>query len=118
MAFIMIPTPRARHRCTSFGNSRMMVGGGTGLFGYELSSVEIYDSSLDSWYYSEDLPEEPYDREHALITWDGNPVWLNHRNSIWKFSEGTWTRLNSRVTDYYWYSDFLLMVPDDFIPYC
>ena len=96
----------------------MMVAGGTSLFG-EVTSVEIYDSSLESWYYSEDLPEEPFDRFYysGLITWDGNPVWLNVRN-IWKFEEGTWSELDSSVTDVYHHDDFLLMVPDDFIPGC
>ena len=96
----------------------MMVAGGTSLFGEEVASVEIYDSAIDSWYYSEDLPEEPWlCCYHELITWAGNPVWLNSYN-IWKFEEGAWSRLESGVADYYHSDDLLLLVPDDFIPAC
>ena len=86
-----LQTPRRYHDCTSFGNSRMMVAGGTSLFGEEVSSVEIYDSAINSWYYSEDLPEKPNYDNHDLITWAGNPVWLNSYD-IWKFEEGSWSR--------------------------
>ena len=113
-----LQTPRRSHDCTSFGNGRMMVAGGTSLFDEEVSSVEIYDSSLDSWYFSEDLPEEPaYEYYNDLFTWDGNPVWLNYHN-IWKYEEGDWSRLEARVTENYYRNDFTLMVPDDFIPDC
>ena len=95
----------------------MMVAGGTSLFGEKVASVEIYDSAIDSWYYSEGLPEEPYSSHHDLITWAGNPVWLNRYN-IWKFEEGAWSELDSSVTGGYYYNDFILMVPDDFIPGC
>ena len=97
----------------------MMVAGGTSLFGEDVSSVEIYDSSLDSWYYSEDLPEEPESYyTHDLISWERKPVWLNGR-SIWEFDEGTWYRLDASVTGGYYYRyDFILLVPDDFIPGC
>ena len=97
----------------------MMVAGGTSLFGEEVASVEIFDSAINSWYYSEDLPEEPgtVGSDSDLITWAGNPVWLN-RNNIWKFEEGAWSQLDSSPTGNFYYSDFLLMVPDDFIPGC
>ena len=94
-----------------------MVAGGASLFGEKVTSVEIYDSSINSWYYSEDLPEEPDYDNHDLITWAGNPVWLNSYN-IWKFEEGAWSRLGSSVTDFYTDDDLLLLVPDDFIPAC
>ena len=54
---------------------------------------------------------------HELITWAGNPVWLNF-NNIWKFEEGVWSQLDSSVTGPDFNGDFLLMVPDDFIPGC
>ena len=54
----------------------MMVAGCTSLFGEKVASVEIYDSAIDSWYYTEDLPAEPFSSWHDLITWAGNPVWL------------------------------------------
>ena len=96
----------------------MMVAGGTSLFGEVVASVEIYDSAIDSWYYSEDLPEEPTDSFYQdLITWAGNPVWLNRYN-IWKFEEGAWSELESSLTGQHYYEDFLLMVPDDFIAGC
>ena len=95
----------------------MMVAGGTSLFEEQVASVEIYDSAIDSWYYSEDLPEELFGNQHDLITWAGNPVWLN-MNNIWKFEEGAWSELESSLTGLYYYDDFLLMVPDDFIPGC
>lgn len=112
-----LQTPRREHDCTSFGNSRMMVAGGTSLFGEEVASVEIYDSAIDSWYYTEDLPEKPSTYYDELITWAGNPVWLNYLN-IWKFEEGVWSQLDSSLTGPYFNEDFLLMVPDDFIPSC
>ena len=95
----------------------MMVAGGTSLFGEKVASVEIYDSAIDSWYFSEDLPENPDSGYDDLITWAGNPVWL-HRYNIWKFEEGAWSQLDSSLTVLYYYEDFLLMVPDDFIPDC
>ena len=95
----------------------MMVAGGTSLFGEEVTSVEIYDSAIDSWYYSEDLPEEPQSGYHELITWAGNPVWLN-MNTIWKFEEGAWSELESSLTGGFYCKDVLLVVPDDFIPGC
>ena len=33
-----------------------------------ISSVEIYDFTLDSWFYSNDLPEEPYYDNHGLMS--------------------------------------------------
>ena len=36
-----------------------MVAGSYSLFGEKVTFVEIYDSSIDFSYYSEDLPEEP-----------------------------------------------------------
>ena len=76
----------------------MMVAGGTSLFGEKVASVEIYDSAIDSWYFSEDLPENP-----------------DSGYNIWKFEEGAWSQLDSSLTVLYYYEDFL---PDDFIPDC
>ena len=99
----------------------MMVAAGNGGQEWDnpesISSVEIYDFTLDSWFYSGDLPEVPYYENHGLMSWSGNPVWLNHK-SIWKFEEGTWSQLESGVTGHYSSDDLLLMVPDDFILDC
>lgn len=111
-----LQTPRRYHVCTSLGNGQMMVAGGFSL-SEVVSSVEIFDSSLDSWYFSEDLPEEADKNDHDLITWNGNPVWLNGEN-MWKYEKGSWYPLQASVTDGYHYDDFILMVPDDFIPDC
>ena len=49
-----------------------------------VTSLEIYDSAIDSWYYRGYLPEEPDYTDHDLITWVGNPVWLNNEK-FWTF---------------------------------
>lgn len=96
-----LQSPRRFHTCTSLGPGRVMVAGGTGLFAQDLVSVEIYDSALDSWYYSEDLPEDgefgDQENHSELFNMNGNPVWINGQ-TIWMFKEGYWIRLDSEIS--------------------
>ena len=52
--------PRREHHCTSIGGGRVVVAGGTGLYGEELNDIEIFDPAADGgqggWYSAGELP--------------------------------------------------------------
>ena len=105
---------RREHRCLALGAGRVMVAGGKGLFAEDLVTVEVFDETLGGWYASQDLPEEQ-SYVSTLVSWNGDPVWLNGDHS-WHFKAGEWMRLTSAPSQRDW--RLAVPLPDDFIPSC
>ena len=54
--------PRRDHLCTSISGGRVVVAGGTGLYGQDLTDIEVFDPAADGglggWYSLGDLPDD------------------------------------------------------------
>ena len=96
-----------------------MVAGGIGSNNWNITTTEIYDPEINSWYVSKDLPHtgyNDYNQFGRLINWNGSPLWID-RGNISKFVDGEWILLESTPTilDN---QKFAITLPDDFIPDC
>jgi hypothetical protein len=108
--------PRRGHDCIGISNNRVMVVGGTGLYGEDLVSVEIYDPALKpggEWYQVQDLPEDDsYDDEYNTLLFNSQIIWINDKN-IWKFVDNEWVRLDNQLQSNI-YSPLTILVPENF----
>ena len=105
-------TPRDSHSCISFGSGCIMVTGGRKFSsGQSLTTTEIYDPEINSWYYSKDVPSNS-DYGGKLVNWNGSPLLINREN-MWKFEDGEWTLLKSTPSLLY-RQKFAITLPDDF----
>jgi len=108
--------PRRSHTCIGISNNRVMVAGGTGLYGEDLVSVEIYDPALKpggEWYQVQDLPEDDYSNSYeSTLLFNSQIIWINE-NNIWKFVDNEWVMLDNQL-QYDIYSPLTILVPENF----
>ena len=97
---------RREHMCLSLGQGKVMVAGGTGLYGVVLTDVEVFDNNLGEWTKGVDLPERT--RSENLLNWNGNPLLISGQS--WVLKDGKWTMLNVKSGN----GKFAINVPGDF----
>ena len=113
--------PRRGHSCASLPGGSVMMAGGTGLFGEDLISTEIFDQAMEGgrggWYMSGDLPEDDYGSDYSpenVLLFNGNPIWVN-RKKIWKFVDGAWSLFETSLENYDVSRTNAVLVSDDFV---
>ena len=106
---------RRNHKCISLSAGRVMVAGGDGHNYEDVSQgVEIFDSGLDGWYSSAEMPEPV----HYLLAWGLAPVMINYDGDIWKQTDEVWTKLNIRTTNNIPAFAFGNTLPNSFMSNC
>ena len=86
-----------------------------GLLPHKPQTSKVYDSGLNIWYASEDLPEDDSETETQLLNWNDDLLWINSWK-IWKFEIDTWSLLTDVDAPNLW--QFAFPVPNDFVPDC
>ena len=98
----------------------MVVAGGTGLYGQDLSDIEVFDPAADGglggWYSMGDLPDSS-DYPGAELLYNGNNFIYLHRRNIWLYdeSEASWTEFGKDLTSTYYSGNPVAMIPEDFL---
>ena len=80
------------------------------------SSTQVFDSGLNIWYASHDLPEDDSEGLNQILHWKDDLLWINWPGKLWKFEVDTWSLLREIDTRDFW--DFAFTVPNDFVPDC
>lgn len=81
---------RQSHTATLLKNGKILVVGGTDLYGHELKSCEIYDPETNKWSYTDSLKEERRDHLAVLLP-DGKVLVTGGKNSReWGDYIGKW----------------------------
>ena len=97
-----------------------MVAGGTGLYGQDLSDIEVFDPGADGglggWYSLGDLPKDDDSYKQGLLY---NGKYLIHLaySDIWLSDESfsSWTKFGDFGSGYCLYCDQrAAMIPEDF----
>ena len=101
-----------------------MVAGGTGLYGQELSDIEVFDPAADGglggWYSLGDLPgEDDYHTSSTsgLLYNEKYLIYLAYDDTIWLSDESfsSWTKFGDFGSGYCLYCDQrAAMIPEDF----
>ena len=87
--------PRRDHLCTSISGGRVVVAGGTGLYGQDLTDIEVFDPAADGglggWYSLGDLPD---DGNHLALLYNGKYLIYLAYDVIWLSDESfsSWTK--------------------------
>ena len=77
--------------------------------------LQVFDSGLNIWYTSHDLPEDDMEGLNQILNWNDDLLWINWAK-IWKFEIDTWSLLREIGTHDLWH--FAFPVPNDFVPDC
>ena len=77
---------------------------------------KVFDSSLNIWFASEDLPEDDWELGNKMLNWNDDLLWIN-LEKIWKFEIDTWNLFSEidMIPDGW---QFAFSVPNDFAPEC
>ena len=112
--------PRRQHLCTSISGGRVVVAGGIGLHGQDLTDIEVFDPAADGglggWYSMGDLPQDDYHTSYGLLY---NGKYLIHLAyyDIWLSDESfsSWTKFGRFGSGQCYFCDQrTAMIPEDF----
>ena len=117
--------PRRDHLCTSISGGRVVVAGGTGLYGQDLTDIEVFDPAADGglggWYSMGDLPQDDLSTYWSGLLYNGKYLIYLARYDIWLSDESfsSWTEFMDLGSGYCGYHGYYCgqraaMIPEDF----